>query len=229
MVALADGSDLGGSLRNPASFCNVVGLRPSAGLVPQWPTQHPWNTLAVAGPMARTVEDVALFLSVLAGADVRDPLSLEVDGARFAGPLAADVRGTRVAWSADLDGLPFDPAVRAVFEAQRAVFAELGCEVEEATPGFAGADEAFATLRGVLFASTLGELVDEHRDLFKDTIVWNVAYGRERSGAEVARAEQLRAQLFERTRRFMQRFDVLLAPVSQVPPFDVTLHNRLTW
>jgi amidase len=221
MVALADGSDLGGSLRNPASFCNVVGLRPSAGLVPQWPTQDAWNTLGVAGPMGRTVADVALLLSVIAGPDARDPLALCCRGEDFRRPLEREFRGTRVAWSADLAGLPVDPAVRAVLAAQRGAFTALGCELADATPDLQGADEAFETLRGVHFASTLGELVDEHRELFKDTILWNVAFGRSRSGADVAVAEKRRSQIFERMRRFMQRFDFLVAPVSQVPPFPV--------
>ena len=129
MVALADGSDLGGSLRNPANFCNVVGLRPSIGRVAQWPTQDAWNTLSVCGPMARTVADVALYLSVLAGPDLRDPVSIAEGGERFRAPLARDFTGTRVAWSADLGGLPVDPAVTAVLESQRSVFADLGCRI----------------------------------------------------------------------------------------------------
>ncbi|MGP6158555.1 MAG: amidase, partial [Vulcanimicrobiaceae bacterium] len=221
LVALADGSDLGGSLRNPASFCNVVGLRPSLGRVPQWPVQDAWNTLAVAGPMARTVEDVALLLSVLAGPDERDPLALSADGEPFRRSLEYDFRGTRVAWSSDLEGLPVDPAVSAVLEAHRGAFVELGCELEAAAPNLSGADEVFGTLRGVLFASTLGDLVDEHRELFKDTIVWNVEYGRSRSGADVAAAVKQHTQIFERMRRFMQRYDFLVAPVSQVPPFPI--------
>ena len=174
MVPLADGSDLGGSLRNPASFCNVVGLRPSIGRVAQWPTHDAWNTLSVSGPMARTVEDVALYLSVLAGPDPRDPISIADDGARFRTPLQRDFKGTRVAWSADLGGLPVDPAVTAVLESQRPAFAGLGCRIDEAEPDLCDADTVFQTLRGVSFANHLGSLLDLHPNAFKDTIVWNV-------------------------------------------------------
>ncbi|MEA2719780.1 MAG: amidase [Candidatus Eremiobacteraeota bacterium] len=219
MVALADGSDLGGSLRNPANFCNVVGLRPSIGRVAD--AQNGWNTLAVAGPMARTVEDVALFLSVLAGADARDPVSLPEDGAQFRAPLERDFKGTRVAWSADLGGLPVEPAVTAVLESQRGVFNDIGCEVEEASPDLRGADAVFQTQRGVLFVNAFGDLLDQHPTSFKDTIVWNVQVGRSLTGTQVAEAEKLRAQIFLRMHAFMQRYEFLIAPVNQVPPFPI--------
>jgi amidase len=221
MVALADGSDLGGSLRNPANFCNVVGLRPSIGRVPDAPTQNAWNTLAVSGPMARTVQDAALFLSVLAGADARDPISLPEDGARFRQALDRDFKGARVAWTADLGGLPVDPAVTAVLESRRGVFAEMGCEVEEATPDLHGADEVFQTQRGVLFVNAFGDLLDQHPTSFKDTIVWNVQMGRALTGTQVGEAERLRSRIFARMREFMERYEFLIAPVNQVPPFPV--------
>ena len=194
MVALADGSDLGGSLRNPANFCNIVGLRPSVGRVPQWPSQDAWGTLAVSGPMARTVEDVALFLRVLAGPDVRDPISLADDGDAFGGSLQRAFGGTRVAWSADLGGLPVEPAVTAVLESQRGVFTEMGCQVEEASPNLSGADEVFQTLRGVAMASSLGPLLDQHPASFKETIVWNVELGRALTGTQVAAATLTRSR-----------------------------------
>jgi amidase len=221
MVALADGSDLGGSLRNPANFCNVVGLRPSIGRVPDAPSQNAWNTQAVCGPMARTVQDVALFLSVLAGADARDPISLPEDGAQFRAPLGRDFTGMRVAWSADLGGLPVDPAVTAALESQRAAFADTGCELEDASPDLRGADAVFQTQRGVLFVNAFGDLLDQHPTSFKDTIVWNVQVGRSLTGTQVAEAEKLRSQIFSRMREFMQRYEFLIAPVNQVPPFPV--------
>jgi amidase len=221
MVALADGTDLGGSLRNPANFCNVVGLRPSVGRVPQWPADDPWNTLSVAGPMGRTVGDVALYLSVLAGADSRDPIAAPGDGARFRGALDREFRGTRIAWSADLGGLPLEPAVREVLAPHRSTCTALGCDVEDAEPSFAGADEAFQTLRGIMFANAFGPLLDRHPTSFKDTIVWNVAYGRERTGDQVATAHRLRGQLFARMRAFMERYEFLVCPVNQVAPFSV--------
>jgi amidase len=221
MVALADGTDLGGSLRNPASFCNVVGLRPSAGRVPQWPAEDGWDSLAVAGPMGRTVEDVALMLSVLAGPDARDPISLTEDGAVFRAPLERDFRGTRVAWSPDLGGLPVEPAVRAVLEPQRGAFAELGCDVHDAAPDLSGADDVFQILRGAMFASRYGPLLDQHPGTLKDTIVWNVQLGRGLSATDVGRARLLRTRVFTRMHEFMREHEFLIAPVSQVVPFAV--------
>ncbi len=220
MVALADGSDLGGSLRNPASFCNVVGLRPSIGRVPQWPTEDAWNTLAVGGPMARTVEDVALYLSVLAGYDARDPLSLAEDPAQFRASLDRDFRGVRVAWSRDLGGLPFDRDVLSVIEQQRAAFADTGAVVDDAEPDLTGADDVFLTQRGIGFIR-LGDLLDTHPTAFKDTIVWNIGIGRKLTGTQVGEAVKCRSQIFARMHEFMERYEFLIAPVSQVPPFSV--------
>jgi amidase len=221
MVALADGSDLGGSLRNPASVCNVVGLRPSIGRVPQYPIEDAWGALNVAGPLGRTVGDVALLLSVQAGADPRDPLAVPVDGARFRAPLERDVRGTRIAWSSDLGGLPVEPAAAAVLEAQRAVFERLGCALEAATPDLSGADEVFQVLRGVTFAGRYGELIERHPAAFKESIVTNVAFGRGLSAERIAAAHKLHAQCYLRMSEFFERFDFLVAPVSQVLPFSV--------
>ena len=136
MLSLADGSDFGGSLRAPAAWCNVVGLRPSPGRVPVYPTRFPWNTLSVQGPMGRTVADIALFLRAIAGPDPRDPISIEQSPALFAAPLERDFKGVRVAWSKNLGYLPVDPRVTAVCERQRQVFIDLGCEVEEVHPDF---------------------------------------------------------------------------------------------
>ena len=219
MVALADGSDLGGSLRNPANFCNVVGLRPSIGRVPQAPSADAWDTLLVSGPLARTVEDVALFLSVLAGPDARDPIALGEDGAGFRASLERDFSSARVAWSPDLGGLPVDPEVSAVLASQRAAFADIGCAVEDASPDLRGAETVFQTLRGVWFANAFGDLLDRHPGAFKETIVWNVELGRALTGAQVAAALALRTQIFARMRAFMERYEFVIAPVNQVPPF----------
>jgi amidase len=221
MVALADGSDLGGSLRNPANFCNVVGLRPSTGRVAQWPSEDAFEMLAVAGPMARTVEDLALYLSVLAGPDARDPLALPEDGARFRAPLARDFTGTRIAWSEDLDGLPVEPAVTAAITSRRGAFVELGCEIDDVSPDLSGADEVFQTLRGVLFANGFGPLLDEHPGMLKDTIVWNIEYGRRLTLTDLGRAQLLRTQLFARMHAFMERYEFIVAPVNQLAPFPV--------
>ncbi len=222
MLPLADGSDMGGSLRNPANYCNVVGLRPSPGRVPLYPSLTAWSPLSVEGPMARTVADAALLLSVMAGPDPRDPLSIEAPRAVFAQRLERDFKGVRLAWSRDLGGLPVDPRVTQVIEAQRATFAALGCVVEDAEPDFDGADEAFKTFRAWLFELQRGELLDEHRGQMKDTVVWNIEEGRRVTGPQLGRAERLRAALYRRVVRFMDDYEFLVLPVSQVPPFAVT-------
>ncbi|HEX2175686.1 MAG TPA: amidase [Nocardioidaceae bacterium] len=229
MTSLADGSDMGGSLRNPASFCNVVGLRPSPGRVPTWPAQLGWATMGVQGPMARSVSDAALMLSVLAGPDARSPIALQDPGTDFDVPLERDLRGLRVAWSPDLDGaLPVDRDVTEALEPQLRVFSALGCQVEQACPDLTGADEVFRTLRAWQFESALGPLVERHGDRVKDSVVWNVEAGRTLSGRDLARAETLHTQLFHRVRRFFETYDLLVLPVSQVAPFDAELEYPAT-
>ena len=221
MLPFADGSDLGGSLRNPTNFCNVVGFRPSVGRVPSWPSESGWNSFAVDGPIARTVEDAALMLSVLAGPDLRSPLSLPENGDVFRKPLERDLKGVRIAWSADLGGLPVDSRVTATLEAQREVFADLGCIVEEGFPDFSDADEIFKNFRAWFYEMNLGSLLPEHRDKMKETVVWNIEAGMKLSGPELGRAEVKRTALFHRVREFMRDYDFLALPVSQVPPFPI--------
>jgi amidase len=221
MVPIADGSDMGGSLRNPASFCNVVGFRPSPGRVPSWPDPTPWLSLTVDGPMARTVEDTALMLSAIAGPDPRCPASITEPGTLFMRSLERGFGGVRVAWSRDLGGLPVDLRVTAVLEEHRSVFESLGCAVEEAEPNFAGADEVFQVLRAWRYELAYGELLEHHREEMKDTVVWNIEEGARLSGPQIGRAERMRTELFHRVRTFMQSYEFLVAPVSQVPPFDV--------
>jgi len=221
MAALADGSDMGGSLRNPASFCNVVGLRPSPGRVPQWPTLNPYNALAVVGPMGRTVADVALLLAAMAGPDARDPLSIDQDPAHFLGSLERSVAGRRIAFAPTWDGLPTDPAVVRLMRAQVPVLEALGAHVTEACPDFSQADQAFQTLRGVAFELAYGPLADRHPEAFKPAIHWNIGVGRNAGGAQIAQAEKARAALFQQMHGFMQSHDFLIGPVSQVPAFPV--------
>ena len=221
MVPIADGSDMGGSLRNPASFCNVVGLRPSPGRVPSWPDPTPRLALSVDGPMARTVEDAALVLDAIAGPDPRCPASISEPGSLFLPPLQRDFSGVRMAWSRDLGGLPVDPRVTAVLEEHRSVFEDLGCDVEEAEPDLAGADEVFKVLRAWRYELAYGELLDGHREEMKDTVVWNIEEGKRLSGPQVGRAERERTELFHTMRTFMNDYEFLVMPVSQVPPFDV--------
>jgi amidase len=221
MVPIADGSDLGGSLRNPASFCNVVGLRPAAGRVPSWPSFNAWYPLSVLGPMARTVEDVALMLSVLAGPDPRAPISITEPGNVFADSLERDFHSVRIAWSKDLGGLPVDPRVSQALEPGREVLAALGIKVIEAAPDLSDADEVFRVLRAYNFELTHGALLDSRRAELKDTVVWNIEEGRKLTGPQVGRAEVKRTELYHRMREFMEQYAFLAAPVVQVPPFDV--------
>jgi amidase len=224
LVPLAEGSDMGGSLRNPAAFCNVVGLRPTPGRVPSVPSALGWQTLGVQGPMGRTVADVALMLSVLAGPDPRAPLSLDQPGAGFAAPLATDLRGLRVAWAPDLGGrIPVEPAVLDVLTPQLKVFEELGATVREDCPDLTGADEVFDVLRAWQFAVTLGDAVEQHPDQVKETVRWNVDRGRRLTGADVGRAAVAQTRLHQQVVEFFDGCDVLLAPTTQVLPFDVDL------
>jgi len=223
MIPIADGSDLGGSLRNPASFCNVVGLRPSAGRVPSWPSLSAWFTLSVVGPMARTVSDVALMMSAIAGPDPRSPISIEEPASKFAKPLERDFKGLRIAWSRSLGGLPVDPEVTRVLESHRNVFEQLGCVVEEADPDLRDADEIFQVMRAWNFELAYGELLKTAREQMKDTVVWNIEQGMQLSGPQLGAAERKRTLLFHRMREFMDNYDFLVAPVVQVLPFDVTV------
>lgn len=221
MAPLADGTDMGGSLRCPANYCNVVGMRPSVGRVPDFPSQNGWSNLSVHGPMARSVADLALHLSVMAGHDARDPMAISQGGEQFRAPLESDLRGKRIAWSMDLGGLPVDPRVTKVLDAQRRTFEELGCIVEEDCPDFRDAHDIFMTLRAYAFELHYGAIMDRHPGVLKDTIVWNIEAGRKLSASQLARAEKLRTALFMRMHRFMEKYDFLVAPVNQVPPFDI--------
>jgi amidase len=228
LIVLADGSDLGGSLRNPASFCNVVGLRPSPGRVPSWPFADVADMFGVAGPMGRTVADAALLLAVLAGPDPRVPLALDQpppavgDPGQVSALLDRDLTGLRIGWSPDL-GLPVDIEVLATLAPARSVLAGLGCEVIDAVPDLAGADEVFRTFRAFGFATSRADLLAGHPDLVGPNVTWNIEQGLKLTTADLSRATVLRAGLAERMTEFFADFDVLACPVSQVPPFDVNL------
>ncbi|ARP92917.1 amidase [Bordetella genomosp. 13] len=227
MLPLADGTDMGGSLRNPAGFCNVVGLRPSPGRVPNLPSAASYGTLTVAGPMARTVSDAALMLAALAGADARDPLTIEQDPRRFLDPLERDFGGVRVAFTLNWGGLPVEPAVTQVLQAQLPIFEQLGCALEEACPDFGDADAAFHALRAQQFAIAQGDTVRNHRDRVKQTVIWNTELGWSQPAERLVRAERERTALFERMHAFMQRHEFVIGPVSQVAPFNVDLEYPL--
>lgn len=223
MLPLADGSDLGGSLRNPANFNNIIALRPTVGLVPIAPAPLSLVGVSVKGPMARSVADVAFMLSVMAGADGRDPVSYPSDPARFAAPLARDHRGTRIAWCPDLGGLPLDRRVRTVIEGQRKTFEDLGCIVDDACPDLSDADEIFLTLRTWASWNTHNALLEKHRDQMKPEAIWDIESGSRCGGEHVARAIIRHGALLERVRRFQETYEFLVCAVNQVPPFDATL------
>lgn len=221
MVPLADGSDNGGSLRNPAAYSGIVGFRPSPGRVPTSAVGNAWATLGVQGPMARTVPDVALFLSAIAGPDPRCPISIAEPGTPFAGKLERSFKGVRVAWFKDLGGIPFDRRIRAAVDAQRKVFESLGCIVEEAEPDLRGANEAYHALRAWGYLSQ-AENIRDHPDLVKDTILFEYERGLKLTAADLARATAQRAQVWDHMRVFQQKYEYFILPSTQVPPFDIT-------
>ena len=221
--SLADGSDMGGSLRNPASYCNVVGLRPTPGRVPDPIAELPHFPLSVSGPMARTVGDVGLMLSVIAGAIAADPLSLSEDPGGFADVVPAELRDLRVAWAPTLGGrIPVEAEIASVLDDAVAVFETSGAHVAHACPDLDGADFVFRTLRAAEFDFAWGELLERQPDAVKADIAWNVEQGRGLSGRDVTRALAELTRLQRAADVFFADYDVLLAPVAQLPPFDAT-------
>ena len=224
MAPLADGSDMGGSLRNPPNFCNGVGIRTSPGRVPNVPTNLGWFTLSVPGPVARNVTDCAYFLSVLAGYDHHSPISIEQPGSQFAQPLGnRSFKGVRVAMFKDM-GLPWDPEVKSAVQAQRKVFESLGCIVEDAEPDFSGANEAFLAWRHWSTELAFGDLLAAHGDQLNEFIHWHVEEGRKLTGPQLSRIEARRTALYQRLSNFEGKYDYFILPVNQVLPFDVNTH-----
>jgi amidase len=192
--------------------------------VPTWPAAMGWSQLSVQGPMGRTVADVALQLSALAGPDPRVPISLEEPGSVFAPVLPTSLAGLRVAWAPDLGGrVTVHPAITAVLASSLGVFSDLGAEVSEDCPNLSGADEVFGTLRAWLFEATFGEISRRSPDKVKESIRWNAELGAKLTGPDLARAEQPHTTLHQRVVAFFERYDVLLAPTTQVLPFPVEL------
>ncbi len=228
MAPLVDGSDMGGSLRNPGNFCNVVGIRPSPGRVPNVRGQLAWFTLSVSGPMARNVGDCALLFSVQAGFDARSPIAIDQTGAPFARPLGThSFKGVRVAMIKDM-GLPWEPEVLNAVHAQRKVFESLGCAVEEAEPDFTDANECFLAWRHWSEELGVGSLVDAHPDQTNEYCHWHVEEGRKLTGPYLARVEEKRTKLYQRMQKFMETYEFLLLPVNQVLPFDVSTRYPTT-
>jgi amidase len=222
MLPLADGSDMGGSLRNPGNFCNITGFRTSPGRVPIWPKLVAWSPLSVEGPMARTVKDLALMLSVIAGPHPYSPISIAEPASLFTRPLDRNFKDVRIAWSKDLGELPVDPRVTRALEDQRHVFEDLGCIVEEDQPDFADADEIFKVWRAWNFELAFADLLKSKRALIKDSVIWNIEQGQKLTGPQIGRAEVKRTELYHRVREFMQTHEFLICPVNQVPPFDIS-------
>jgi amidase len=223
MLPIANGSDTGGSLRNPANFNNVVGLRPTVGLVPLAPTTLPYVGLGVKGPLGRTAADAGLLLSVMAGADPRDVGTYPSNPAEFAQSLNRDFKGMRVAWSPNLGSLPLDPEVARVLASQRAAFERIGCIVEDVTPDLSGAEEAFLTLRAFRFYPSLAPLLPKHRDQMKPAAIQEAEAGVKLSGPDVSRAMGLQTEIMERLRKFQDKYEFVVCAVNQIPPFDAKL------
>ena len=221
LVPLASGSDTGGSLRNPAAFCNVVGFRPSPGRVPNPKAALAWSTLTTSGCLGRSVADLAFALSTIAGPDSRAPLSIDEPGERLSRPLDRSFKGTRVAWFKDLGGVPFDPRVRAVVNAHRNTFESLGCIVEQGEPDFAPAEVAFRVLRAWNTATSYGDRYRAHPEAFKDTLAKEIEEGLRLTGGDVARAETSHGQLWRRFQAFLGPYEYFVLPTTQVPPFAI--------
>ena len=221
MVPVADGSDTGGSLRNPAAFCNAVGFRPSPGRVPNPKAAFAWFTLSTSGCLGRSVADLALALSAIAGPDARAPLSIQEPGDLFARPLERSFQGARVAWFKNLGGVPFDARVRTIVDGHRKTFETLGCVVEQAEPDFAPAEVAFRVLRAWNSAHTYGARLREHPDAFKDTLKGEIEEGLRLSGEDVARAETAHGELWRRFQAFLEKYEYFVLPTTQLPAFDV--------
>jgi len=222
MGPLAQGSDLGGSLRIPAAFCGVVGLRPSPGLVPIHPTDVAWDAYAVQGPMARTVGDLALMLAAIAGPDARSPISYPIDVRTFTAAVQRpSVKGLRVAWSADLGVTPVDAEIAQICVAATGVFRRLGARVDTGHPDFDGVVEVINASRGLRMVAAHEDRLPKWRDVMQINLVGNVDAGLRLTASDIARAEKHRTELWRRVRAFLHRYDVILTPTAPIPPFPV--------
>ena len=223
LAPVVSGSDTGGSLRNPAAFCNVVGFRPSIGRVPNPKAAFAWSTLSTSGCLGRSVADLAFVLSTIAGPDSRAPLSINEPGERFRRPLDRSFKGTRIAWFKDLGGAPFDERVRAVVDRHRQTFESLGCIVEQAEPDFAPAEISFRVLRAWNSAATYGARFKENPEAFKDTLKGEIEEGLRLTGIDLARAETAHGQIWRRFQAFLEKYEYFVLPTTQLPPFDVNM------
>jgi Asp-tRNA(Asn)/Glu-tRNA(Gln) amidotransferase A subunit family amidase len=219
--AIAEGSDLAGSIRIPASCCGVVGLKPSIGRVPRYPAPNGWTSFSVVGPMARTVADTALLLNVMAGPDERDPISLPNTGEDFLRAIEGGVRGWRLAWSADLGYAPVDPEVRRMCDAAAKAFAGLGCVVEEAHPGFEDPEGLFVSLTAPMRAGALGGYLEQWKDQMDPILVKRIGLAHGKTAVDLEKAAHARTALWQVVRRFFERYDLLLTPTISLVPFPL--------
>jgi len=237
---LAHGSDMGGSLRIPASFCSVVGLRPSPGRVPAGPGNLCFGNLGVQGPMGRDVGDCALLFDAQVGFDARDPQSLEAPERMFVDAIDRPIAPKRVAWSPNLGIAPVDPEVASICYRATRRFQDMGVAVDEACPDLADAREVFQIERAVAFASDKEPTLREHRDKLKPEVIWNIEKGLALSASDIGRAARLRTGLYRRVARFFETYDILACPTVMAPPFDhsrryleqvngVTFDNYVDW
>lgn len=221
MAWLAHGSDLGGSLRNPASFCGVVGMRPSPGRVAANVFSKIDSTLGIEGPMARNVPDLALLFDAMLGENPADPISLPRDGTSYLAATRSGWKPKRVAVSRDLGISPVDPEVAEIIMAAARKLEAAGITVEEAHPDFSEAMECMQTLRALSYVTGMSGLLASYRDKLKPEVVWNIEKGQRLTGEEIASAEGQRGAMFRRAREFFQTYDLLLCPATIVPPFPV--------
>ena len=218
---LAQGSDTGGSLRNPASFCSIVGLRPSPGRVARGPSDLPFSNLPVAGPMARNVTDVAMMLDAMSGEHPRDPISLASPLESFSDAVKAQRLPKRVAFSRDLGCTPVDPEVAKICEQAALRFESLGVKVEEAHPDFHDVQDIFQALRAESFYMSKRNLLEEHRDKLKPEVVWNIEKALDYSIEDFTRVQLARGAYIQRAVDFFETYDLLLSPATCVAPYPV--------
>ena len=224
-VWLATGSDLGGSLRIPASYCSITGLRPTPGRVARGPADLPYDMLMVDGPMGRDALDTAIFLDAMAGRHVEDPIAMDAPEAPFQQAVREKEmhKPARAAFSPDLGMFPVDPEVVEVCAQAARRFEAVGATVEDGGPSFKGAVETFQTLRAVLFSAMKADLLRTRRDALKPELIWNIEKGMALQSDEIGGAEIARGKLYRRMAKFFDSHDLLLCPTVIVPPFDVDI------
>ncbi|UYN95530.1 MAG: amidase [Enhydrobacter sp.] len=228
-VWLAHGSDHGGSLRRPGTYCSVVGLRPSPGRVTRGTSNNLWSPQSVQGPMARTVPDLALFLDAMAGFCPHDALTFDASAVSFSAAVAKPAAPRRIAWTADLGGIcELDGEIRDICSRMVRRFEELGCIVEEASPDFGPVDEVFMALRSQQFVVDRELQIEQHRDKIKPDIIWNTELGQKQTASRLAWAERERAALFRRMAEFFRTYDLLVTPGAPTGAFDVNLRAPAT-